>query len=90
MPLTKITKNQLSKTEEKFIYYQKFHVAGSFTTSLFACIMKADISNLMKLSLGFPDEVDVVFKFKNQLGYWEDLEKRFELSHKQEEIQTKL
>ena len=39
--------------------------------------MSADIQNQNKLSLGFPNEVEVVRRYKNEDGYWQKLQSRF-------------
>jgi hypothetical protein len=45
-------------------------------TNLFKTIMSADIQNQFKLSLGFPNEVEVVRRYKNEDGYWQQLQKK--------------
>ena len=50
--------------------------SGSFMTNLFKTIMSADIGNQVKLSLGFPNEVEVVRRYQNEDGYWQVLQKK--------------
>jgi hypothetical protein len=38
--------------------------------------MSADITNQKKLSLGFPNEVEVVRRYKNEDGYWQQLQEK--------------
>ncbi len=45
---------------------------------LFRCIMAADQSNQAKLAKGFPEYVEVVYRYQNESGYWEDLQNRWE------------
>ena len=65
----------MEKAESEFMYFMK-EMSGSFTTNLFKTIMTADISNQMKLSLGFPDEVEVVRRYQTEYGYWRELQER--------------
>ena len=65
----------MEKTELEFVYFIK-GTSGSFMTNLFKTIMSADLENMRKLSLGFPNEVDVVHRYKNEEGYWQKLEKK--------------
>jgi hypothetical protein len=50
--------------------------SGSFMTNLFKTIMSADMGNQVKLSLGFPNEVEVVRRYQNEDGYWQELQKK--------------
>jgi hypothetical protein len=45
-------------------------------TNLFKTIMSADMGNQIKLSLGFPNEVEVVRRYQNEDGYWQELQKK--------------
>ena len=65
----------MEKTELEFVYFMK-GTSGSFMTNLFKTIMSADLENMRKLSLGFPNEVDVVHRYQNEEGYWQKLEKK--------------
>lgn len=47
----------LTQGEKDYIFDFQYHLAGSFHRALWAAIHNADESNLYKLSLGFPDEV---------------------------------
>jgi hypothetical protein len=44
---------------------------------LFKAILSADFGNQYKLSFGFPDEVEVVKRYQNEGGYWEQLQSKF-------------
>ena len=63
------------KAELEFIFFMK-GTSGSFMTNLFTTIMSADISNQIKLSFGFPDEVEVVRRYRNEEGYWQKLQEK--------------
>ena len=67
----------MEQTELEFMFFMK-GTSGSFMTNLFKTIMSADITNQIKLSLGFPNEVEVVRRYKNEDGYWQELLKKFE------------
>jgi hypothetical protein len=65
----------MENTELEFMFFMK-GTSGSFMTNLFKTIMSADITNQKKLSLGFPNEVEVVRRYKNEDGYWQKLLKK--------------
>lgn len=67
----------MEQTELEFVYFMR-GVSGSFRVNLFQTIFSADIENMKKLSLGFPNEVEVVFRYQNENGYWQELEKKLE------------
>jgi len=67
------TINKMEQTELEFMFFMR-GTSGSFMTNLFKTIMSADIQNQMKLSLGFPNEVEVVRRYKNEDGYWQKLQ----------------
>lgn len=58
------------------LYYWMHDQLGSFSTYLFKAISSADTRNLSKISLGFPEEVQVYKRFANEEGYWDNLQKR--------------
>ena len=65
----------MEQTELEFMFFMK-GTSGSFMTNLFKTIMSADITNQKKLSLGFPNEVEVVRRYKNEDGYWQKLQEK--------------
>ena len=65
----------MEQTELEFMFFMK-GTSGSFMTNLFKTIMSADIGNQVKLSLGFPNEVEVVRRYQNEDGYWQVLQKK--------------
>ncbi len=65
----------MENTELQFMFFMK-GTSGSFMTNLFKTIMSADLENMRKLSLGFPNEVEVVHRYQNEDGYWQELQKK--------------
>jgi hypothetical protein len=65
----------MEQAEIEFLYFMR-GTSGSFMTNLFNTIMSADIQNQMKLSLGFPNEVEVVRRYRNEDGYWQKLQEK--------------
>lgn len=65
----------MEQTELEFMFFMK-GTSGSFMTNLFKTIMSADITNQKKLSLGFPNEVEVVNRYQNEEGYWQKLQEK--------------
>jgi hypothetical protein len=65
----------MEQAELEFVYFMR-GASGSFRANLFQTIFSADIENMKKLSLGFPNEVEVVFRYQNENGYWQELEKK--------------
>jgi hypothetical protein len=65
----------MEKSELEFVYFMR-GASGSFMTNLFKTIMSADMGNQVKLSLGFPNEVEVVRRYQNEDGYWQELQKK--------------
>lgn len=67
----------METSELEFMFFMK-GTSGSFMTNLFKTIMSADTTNQNKLSLGFPNEVEVVRRYQNEDGYWQKLLKKLE------------
>jgi hypothetical protein len=72
-----IVDNTLTKEELEFCYYKRGN-AGGFKTKLIETIFAADDSNRAQLAKAFPDLVEVVVRYGNERGYWQDLQDRFE------------
>jgi len=66
----------ITEAEETFCLY-RLEREGSFTTSLIQTIFKADMRNRAKLAKAFPELVDVIDRYSNQSGYWQDLVERW-------------
>ena len=69
----------VTNAEREFMFY-KIGTAGSFHTALIETIFRADTRNRARLALGFPEDVEVVTRFQNESGYWEDLRARWKES----------
>lgn len=67
----------MEKAELEFVYFMR-GTSGSFKSNLFQTIFSADMENQLKLSLGFPNEVEIVRRYQNEDGYWQELQKRLE------------
>ena len=65
----------MEHAELEFMFFMK-GTSGSFMTNLFKTIMSADMSNQSKLSMGFPNEVEVVRRYQLKDGYWQNLQKK--------------
>lgn len=65
----------MEKAELEFVYFMR-GTSGSFKSNLFQTILSADMENQIKLSLGFPNEVEIVRRYQNENGYWQELEKK--------------
>lgn len=66
----------ITEAEELFMHYKE-GMAGSGMTALIEAIFKLDRPNRAKIALGYPDLVEVCNRYNNELGYWEDLQKRY-------------
>ena len=73
--LTISTDQPLSSAEWE-LYFWRIGTAGSFITALFNVAARADLNNLARLSLGFPDEIAVYRRYADLPGYWEALQRR--------------
>ena len=65
----------MGQAELEFVFFMR-GTSGSFMTNLFKTIMSADMGNQIKLSLGFPNEVEVVHRYQNEEGYWQKLQEK--------------
>lgn len=68
--------------EEASVYEWQYHLTGDFGMALFGVIMLADFQHLAKLEQGFPDEVHGFLKYRNNTGWWKDVQKKAEDSKK--------
>lgn len=66
----------MNKGERKLCEF-KHGMSGNFYKNLFNMIFCADPDNRRKLSLSFPEEVEAANRYKNEPGYWQELEKEF-------------
>lgn len=70
----------LSRAEIEFVdwQYSDHRESGrNFTQKLYDVVIKADYQNLERLARGFPEEVEVVRRFRFEAGYWDDLKDRY-------------
>lgn len=67
--------NDYIKAESDLVFWNN-DKAGGFTQSLFNLIAKSDAGNRYRLSLGFPEHVDVYDRYQNEEGYYEMLLER--------------
>jgi hypothetical protein len=65
------------EARQELVYYLAGR-CGSFMTKLIGAIMAADNENSFKLALGFPNLVNVIRKYQNVPGYYEDYIKPLE------------
>jgi hypothetical protein len=61
---------------KRFIYEWQYGMAGDFKTALAEAMCKADNTNLAKLALGFPAEVDAFIKYSRVNGWWQEVQAR--------------
>ena len=67
---------KLNDGEKHLVEFQK-DMSGSFFTTLFNALFLADGPNMARMALGFPEETLAVQRFKNEDGYWQDLQERY-------------
>ena len=72
--------NEMTEAETIFCMY-KLNMEGSFMTSLIETTFKADSFNQIKLAMGFPELVEVIRKYSNESGYWENLINKWNLKN---------
>ena len=70
--IKKLTKSNINHADIE-LYYWQYDKSGSFSSSLFNAIGCADLNNLSKLYLGFPEEVRAFYSYQNDLDYWTTL-----------------
>jgi hypothetical protein len=78
---TKPAREVITPAEEVFMYY-KNGMAGSGWTALIDAIFKLDRIQRAKLAKGFPELVTVCNRYNDEMGYWNDLQKRW-IKHNQ-------
>jgi hypothetical protein len=65
-------------TAERRLCDWQYERSGSFFTKLFDAMSKADNTNLNRLGEGFPDEVEAFKRYRDERGWWQGMEKRWE------------
>ncbi|MEE9556205.1 MAG: hypothetical protein V3V76_03005 [Candidatus Adiutricales bacterium] len=61
---------------EKFVWTWRRGRMSDFRRALIHLIQRADVHNLEKLRLGFPDEVEGYVSYRLIPGWWDDIERR--------------
>ncbi len=61
---------------EKFVWAWRRGRMSDFRRALIHLIQRADVQNLEKLRLGFPDEVEGYVSYRLIPGWWDDIERR--------------
>ena len=61
---------------EKFVWTWRRGRMSDFRRALIHLIQRADVQNLEKLRLGFPDEVEGYVSYRLIPGWWDDIERR--------------
>lgn len=72
----KTLKDGLSTGEKLFAEYL-FNMSGGFYDEFFSAAMIADNKNLEKLAKGYPEEIEALRRYKNEDGYWRNLQLRY-------------
>jgi len=70
---------KITKHEEEFCMYM-LNMQGSFKKPLYDLMFRADLENQAKLINAFP-ELEIVPKYINEIGYWTNLVKRWNLKY---------
>ena len=63
---------KVTDAETIFCLY-KLGLEGSFTTALIDTIFKGDTFNRLKLSLAYPELVEVCNRYNHEKDYWQNL-----------------
>lgn len=72
MIIDNMEETKVTEAEQMFCLY-KLGLEGSFVTALIDAIFKADTFNRIKISLGFPDIVEVCNRYNHEKDYWQNL-----------------
>ena len=63
---------------ERFIWEWRRGRVSDFRRALIHTIQRADVQNLEKLRLGFPDEVEAWVSYKQVDGWWDEVQRKAE------------
>ena len=66
----------ITKPEIRFVEYLKGW-SGSFHANLFDLIFSADADNFRRIGEAFPDECEVVRKYRDERGYYVSIQERY-------------
>lgn len=67
--------HKLSVGEQRLCDWQ-FGRLGSFWSGMWRAISTADDSNLERLALAFPEEVEAYKRFAYESGYWQSIQEK--------------
>lgn len=70
MPARVQLKSGLKYEEQKLAEYMEFNCLGSFYTAFFKAVTCADLHNLMRLRLGFPEELAAWDRYMIEGPFW--------------------
>ncbi len=65
---------------ERFIWKWRKGRMGDFNRALVELIQRADVANLERIRLGFPEEVEGYTSYRLIPGWWDDMERKMEES----------
>jgi len=66
----------LNDGERKLVEFQ-LGLSGSFYKSFFDAAFKADGENLIRLEVGFPEEIQALRRYRGESGYWDRIRKEY-------------
>ena len=66
----------ITHAERGLLGWQGLAALGGFERALWTALGIADSDNLRLLSKGFPLEVDALYRYRNEVGYWDNLRER--------------
>lgn len=66
----------LNDGERKLVEFQ-LGMSGSFYKSFFDAAFKADETNLVRLSVGFPEEIQALRRYRGESGYWDKIREEY-------------
>ena len=61
---------------ERFLIDWQYRLGGSFTMALAEVCSRADMENLARLKMGFPDEVSAFTRYIIEKDYWKEVQKK--------------
>lgn len=61
---------------ERFVVEWQYGMLGGFMNELAELMCRAKPPNLELLGLGFPDEANAIMRYKNEVGFWEEIKKK--------------
>ena len=68
----------MTEKEREFCSVMFDEMSGSFINALYKTIMRADVENLVKFTIAFPEEVSIYLQYCNEPSYWYELKQEYE------------